>query len=71
MVFFFAILIAPFERLDERITGKSRGVIPIAIATANVNAVKDSCFQAVKINTIGIIITINLIRSLLIFLILF
>ena len=65
IVFFFDIFIAPLDKLEERITGNRRGVIPIAIATANVNAVIGSCFHAVKIKTIGIIINMNFISNLL------
>ena len=66
MVFFLDILTAPLDKLEDNMTGSKRGVIPIAIATAKVKAVKVSCFQAVKIKTIGIIININLINNLLI-----
>jgi len=66
IVFFLDILTAPFERQDERITGRRRGVIPIAIATANVNAVRLSCFHAFKTKISGINIIINLISNLLI-----
>ena len=45
IVFFFDILTAPLERLEDSITGKSKGVIPIAIATANVKAVIISCLN--------------------------
>ena len=41
--------------------------MPIAIATANANAIKTSCFQLLTIKTIGIKISIKRIRSLLIF----
>ena len=66
ITFFFDILIAPRDRLEDRITGNNKGVIPIAIATANVKAVIDSCFQAFIKKTIGIKISINFIRRLLI-----
>ena len=65
IVFFFDILTAPLERLEDRITGKSNGVIVIAIATAKVNAVTVPCFKAFKTNTRGIIASINLISNLL------
>ena len=67
IVFFLDIRTAPFERLEDKITGKSKGVIAIAIATAKVKAVIISCFQAFKINTKGIIASIKRINSLLIF----
>ena len=66
IVFFFDILTAPFDKLEDKITGSRRGIIPIAIATANVNAVSVSCFQAVNTNTRGIITIINFISNLLI-----
>ena len=53
--------------LDDKISGKRSGVIQIAIATANVNAKTISCFLTFIINTSGIITSINLIKSLLIF----
>ena len=65
IVFFLAILTAPLDKLDDRITGSNSGVIPIAIATAKVNAVTISCFVTLKINTNGIIINMNLINMLL------
>ena len=67
IVFFLDIFIAPLDKLEERITGRSKGVIPIAIATANVNDVKISCLADVKTKTIGIIISINFMSNLLIF----
>ena len=66
MVFFLDIRTAPFERLEDKITGKSKGVMQIAIATANVNAVTGECFQAFRMKTIGVSININLINNLLI-----
>ena len=66
MVFFLDILIAPFDRLDDKITGSNNGVIHIAIATANVNANIISCFSTFKRKTSGIRISINLINNLLI-----
>ena len=67
MVFFFDILIAPFDKLDDKITGNNSGVIHIAIATANVNAVTNSCFSTFITNTNGIINNINFINNLLMF----
>ena len=67
MVFFFDILIAPFDKLDDKITGNNSGVIHIAIATANVNAVINSCFSTFIANTNGIINSINFISNLLMF----
>ena len=52
----------------ESITGSSRGVIPIAIATAKVKDNIKSCFQILIKNTRGIIISMNFINSLLILL---
>ena len=49
------------------ITGSSKGVIQIAIATAKVKAVTGLCFHAFKINTIGVKISMNFINSLLMF----
>ena len=66
MVFFFDIFTAPFERLDDSITGSRRGVIQIAIATANVKAVTGVCFHTFSMNTIGVRTIINLISNLLI-----
>ena len=66
-VFFFDILVAPFAKLEDKITGSKSGVIPIAIATANVNAVMVPCFAAFTIKVIGISTSINLISSLLTF----
>ena len=63
IVFFLDIFTAPLERQDDKITGSRRCVIPIAIATAKVNAVKLSCFDEFKMKTIGIRTSINLIRS--------
>ena len=65
IVFFLDIFTAPLERLEDRITGKSKGVIPIAMATENVKAVSDPCFALFSKNVIGINISINLIKSLL------
>ena len=67
IVFFLDILTAPFERLEDKMTGKSNGVIAIAIATANVKAVTISCFQAFRRNTNGIIANIKWISNLLMF----
>ena len=67
IVFFLDILTAPFERLDESITGNKSGVIVIAIATANEKAVTISCFHAFSKNTNGIIASIKCINNLLIF----
>ena len=55
-----------FDAVGDNITGNRRGVIVIASATANVNAITVSCFQIFSKNTIGIIISINLINNLLI-----
>ena len=66
IVFFLDIFTAPFDRHDDNITGRSNGVIAIAIATANVKAVTILCFEKLSIKTIGIIISINLINNLLI-----
>ena len=57
---------APLDKLEDKITGSKRGVIAIAIATANVNAVTALCFQAFNKKTIGIIISIKRINNLLI-----
>ena len=65
IVFFLDILVAPFAKLDDSITGKSNGVIPIAIATAKVNAVIVPCFAAFTMKVIGIRTSINLISNLL------
>ena len=65
IVFFLDIFTAPFDKHEDKITGRRSGVIAIEIATANVNAVTILCFEKFKINTIGIIISINLINSLL------
>ncbi|CDE10856.1 unknown [Clostridium sp. CAG:354] len=67
MVFFLDILTAPLDKQEERITGSSKGVIPIAIATEKVKATSKSCFQALTINVSGIINNINLVNNLLIF----
>ena len=67
IVFFFDILVAPFAKLEDKITGSKSGVIPIAIATANVNAVMVPCFAAFTMKVIGISTSINLISSLLTF----
>ena len=67
IVFFLDILTAPFERLEDKITGKSKGVIAMAIATANVKAVTISCFHAFKRKITGISISIKWINNLLIF----
>ena len=64
IVFFLDILIAPFDRLDDNITGSKRGVIPIAIATANVNDINILCFHAFNKNTIGIKIINNSISNI-------
>ena len=66
IVFFLDIRTAPFDKLEERITGRRSGVIPIAIATAKVKAVIISCFQAFSKKTIGIIINMKRINSRLI-----
>ena len=65
MVFFFDILIAPFPKLDDNMTGNNKGVIPIAMATEKVNAIRTLCLFAVNKKVIGIITNINFIRSLL------
>ena len=67
MVFFFDILTAPLDKLEDSITGRSRGVIVIAIATANVKAVIFPCLNILSAKTIGIIINMNFINNLLIF----
>ena len=66
IVLFFAIFNAPFDKLDDNITGNNNGVIHIATATANVNANIVSCFHAFMKNTIGINISMNFINILLI-----
>ena len=50
IVFFLDILIAPLDKHDDKITGRSSGVIVIAIATAKVNAKIVSCFLKFAIN---------------------
>ena len=65
IVFFLDIRVAPLAKLEDKITGSSNGVIPIAIATANVNAVIVPCLAALAINVIGIKTSINLINNLL------
>ena len=65
IVFFLDILVAPLAKLDDKITGKRSGVIPMAIATANVKAVIVPCFAAFAINVIGINTAIKRINSLL------
>ena len=67
IVFFFDILTAPLDKLEDNITGSKRGVIVIAIATENVKAVIISCLFTLNKNTRGIIINIKRISSLLIF----
>ena len=66
IVFFFDILTAPLDKLEDKITGNSSGVMQIAIATAKVNARIISCFSTFIKNTIGIIKIIILINNLLI-----
>ena len=38
IVFFFDILTAPLDKLEDKITGSNSGVMQMAIATAKVNA---------------------------------
>ena len=51
---------------EDKITGRSKGVMAIAIATAKVKAVTILCFEKLSINTTGITISINLINKRLI-----
>ncbi|MNT48388.1 hypothetical protein D3C72_1851690 [compost metagenome] len=63
ILFFLLIFIAPCDKLEDRITGNRRGVIPIAIATAKVKDNVSSCLLILIKKTIGINININLIKS--------
>ena len=65
MVFFFAIRLAPFAKLEDNNTGSNKGVIPIAIATEKVNATTTPCLATFIIKVMGISTNIKRINNLL------